>query len=89
MVKPKKSLQLFQDGGKTFHFAMEMKENLIKETPEYKMEVEGDCGTITSDNHAALWHGRFQEGPDAQAVAFETSILSAKVFCASLLFFIM
>ena len=31
-------------------------------------------GTITSDNHAALWHGRFQEGPDAQAVAFETSI---------------
>ncbi|MDE5899412.1 MAG: argininosuccinate lyase [Treponemataceae bacterium] len=31
-------------------------------------------GTITSDNHAALWHGRFAEGPDAQAVAFETSI---------------
>ena len=31
-------------------------------------------GTITSDNHAALWHGRFQAGPDAQAVAFETSI---------------
>jgi argininosuccinate lyase len=31
-------------------------------------------GTITSDNHAALWHGRFQDGPDAQAVAFETSI---------------
>jgi argininosuccinate lyase len=31
-------------------------------------------GTITSDNHAALWHGRFEEGPDAQAVAFETSI---------------
>lgn len=31
-------------------------------------------GTITSDNHAALWHGRFQEGPDAEAVAFETSI---------------
>lgn len=31
-------------------------------------------GTITTDNHAALWHGRFEEGPDAQAVAFETSI---------------
>ncbi len=31
-------------------------------------------GTITSDNHAALWHGRFEEGPDAAAVAFETSI---------------
>jgi len=31
-------------------------------------------GTITEDNHAALWHGRFQEGPDAEAVAFETSI---------------
>lgn len=31
-------------------------------------------GTLTSDNHAALWHGRFSEGPDAAAVAFETSI---------------
>lgn len=31
-------------------------------------------GTLTSDNHSALWHGRFQEGPDAAAVAFETSI---------------
>lgn len=31
-------------------------------------------GTLTQDNHAALWHGRFEEGPDAQAVAFETSI---------------
>lgn len=31
-------------------------------------------GTITTDNHAALWHGRFKEGPDAEAVAFETSI---------------
>ena len=31
-------------------------------------------GTLTKDNHAALWHGRFAEGPDAQAVAFETSI---------------
>ncbi len=31
-------------------------------------------GTITTDNHAALWHGRFEEGPDAAAVAFETSI---------------
>ena len=29
---------------------------------------------ITNDNHAALWHGRFKEGPDAIAVAFETSI---------------
>lgn len=31
-------------------------------------------GTITGDNHAALWHGRFSEGPDAAAVNFETSI---------------
>ena len=31
-------------------------------------------GTQTNDNHAALWHGRFQDGPDAEAVAFETSI---------------
>ena len=31
-------------------------------------------GTITTDNHAALWHGRFLEGPDAAAVTFETSI---------------
>ena len=31
-------------------------------------------GTITKDNHAALWHGRFEEGPDAAAVDFETSI---------------
>lgn len=31
-------------------------------------------GTITSDNHAALWSGRFKEGPDAAAVEFETSI---------------
>ena len=31
-------------------------------------------GTITNDNHAALWHGRFKEGQDADAVKFETSI---------------
>lgn len=31
-------------------------------------------GTHTQDNHAALWHGRFEEGPDAWAVDFETSI---------------
>ncbi len=31
-------------------------------------------GTLTTDNHAALWHGRFKEGPDAAAVEFETSI---------------
>lgn len=31
-------------------------------------------GTITNNNHAALWHGRFSEGPDAAAVDFETSI---------------
>ncbi len=29
---------------------------------------------MTADNHAALWHGRFEDGPDADAVAFETSI---------------
>lgn len=31
-------------------------------------------GTMTDNNHAALWHGRFKEGPDAAAVEFETSI---------------
>lgn len=31
-------------------------------------------GTMTKDNHAALWHGRFLDGPDAAAVKFETSI---------------
>ncbi|MBR1537814.1 MAG: argininosuccinate lyase, partial [Treponema sp.] len=31
-------------------------------------------GAITDNNHAALWHGRFAEGPDAAAVEFETSI---------------
>jgi len=29
---------------------------------------------IDGGNHAALWHGRFAEGPDSEAVAFETSI---------------
>ena len=29
---------------------------------------------VEGGNHAALWHGRFKEGPDAAAVAFETSI---------------
>ncbi|MDD7416738.1 MAG: argininosuccinate lyase [Treponemataceae bacterium] len=29
---------------------------------------------INNGNHAALWSGRFKEGPDAAAVAFETSI---------------
>ena len=31
-------------------------------------------GTMTDNNHAALWHGRFLDGPDAAAVEFETSI---------------
>ncbi|HPS44547.1 MAG TPA: lyase family protein, partial [Treponemataceae bacterium] len=33
-----------------------------------------DKSAIERGNHSALWHGRFQEGPDAEAVAFETSI---------------
>ena len=33
-----------------------------------------DNRIIDGGNHAALWHGRFKEGPDAEAVAFETSI---------------
>ncbi len=37
-------------------------------------EKNGSHGTMTGNNHAALWHGRFAEGPDAAAVAFETSI---------------
>ena len=35
---------------------------------------EKNHGTLTGDNHAALWSGRFAEGPDAAAVEFETSI---------------
>ena len=31
-------------------------------------------GTMTDDNHKALWSGRFADGPDAAAVEFETSI---------------
>ena len=39
------------------------------------MEAEQNPhGTMTGNNHAALWHGRFAEGPDAAAVEFETSI---------------
>ena len=34
----------------------------------------GAHGALTDNNHAALWHGRFAEGPDAAAVEFETSI---------------
>ncbi len=33
-----------------------------------------DKSAIDRGNHSALWHGRFSEGPDAEAVAFETSI---------------
>lgn len=29
---------------------------------------------LLQGNHAALWHGRFSEGPDKEAVEFETSI---------------
>lgn len=38
--------------------------------------VPGDSGkdALEGGNHAALWHGRFKEGPDAKAVEFETSI---------------
>ena len=37
-------------------------------------------GAMEGGNHAALWHGRFEEGPDAQAVEFETSIYVDKDF---------
>lgn len=36
--------------------------------------ISQNKGAIEGGNHAALWHGRFKEGPDAQAVEFETSI---------------
>ncbi|MCR5724211.1 MAG: argininosuccinate lyase [Treponema sp.] len=36
--------------------------------------ITGAHGALTDNNHAALWHGRFAEGPDAAAVEFETSI---------------
>ena len=39
-----------------------------------KQNSKNEHGTLTGDNHAALWHGRFKEGPDAAAVEFETSI---------------
>ncbi len=38
------------------------------------MSTENNKTAIDGGNHAALWHGRFQEGPDAAAVEFETSI---------------
>lgn len=38
------------------------------------MSNTNNHGTHTNDNHAALWSGRFAEGPDAAAVEFETSI---------------
>ena len=37
-------------------------------------ELSPSHGTMTGDNHKALWSGRFAEGPDAAAVEFETSI---------------
>lgn len=37
-------------------------------------KIMKEHGTMTKDNHAALWHGRFEDGPDAAAVEFETSI---------------
>ena len=37
-------------------------------------DTTGAHGALTDNNHAALWHGRFAEGPDAAAVEFETSI---------------
>ena len=39
-----------------------------------KQNADNEHGTLTGDNHSALWHGRFKEGPDAAAVEFETSI---------------
>ena len=44
--------------------------------PDKKLELKGTTshGTMTGDNHKALWSGRFAEGPDAAAVEFETSI---------------
>lgn len=36
--------------------------------------MQKEHGAMTNDNHKALWSGRFKEGPDAAAVAFETSI---------------
>lgn len=38
------------------------------------MKANTGKSAIDGGNHAALWHGRFKEGPDAEAVAFETSI---------------
>ena len=35
---------------------------------------EKNKGAIEGGNHAALWSGRFKEGPDGAAVEFETSI---------------
>ena len=51
------------------HARIVVKEKAMRYNPH--METHG---TMTDDNHAALWHGRFSDGPDAEAVAFETSI---------------
>jgi len=40
----------------------------------YNRRMNNNKSVIDGGNHAALWHGRFKEGPDAEAVAFETSI---------------
>ena len=39
-----------------------------------KIDNKIDNKIIDGGNHAALWHGRFKDGPDAEAVEFETSI---------------
>lgn len=43
-------------------------------TENEKNQQGENHGALTGDNHAALWSGRFSEGPDAAAIEFETSI---------------
>lgn len=47
---------------------------MVEKMNKTENKKEQGHGTLTSDNHKALWSGRFAEGPDAAAVEFETSI---------------
>ena len=49
-------------------------DSAVEMVPDSKLSEKKKTGSLTGDNHAALWSGRFTEGPDAAAVEFETSI---------------
>src|SRR5574344_1928157 len=51
-----------------------MERKLASSTKKAASSANKGHSALTNDNHKALWSGRFAEGPDAQAVEFETSI---------------